>query len=90
MAKPYDLWHLSNPPPGATPCGEHGKLVASKTHGRGKRWRAAYIDPNGDPQTVAFELKGDAERFEGLIDACRNLEQEETAWEKLILLTIPA
>ncbi len=30
------------------------------------------------------------ERFEGLIDACRNLEQHETAWEPLILLTIPA
>jgi 2-methylcitrate dehydratase PrpD len=30
------------------------------------------------------------ERFEGLIEACRTLEQVETAWEALILLTIPA
>lgn len=30
------------------------------------------------------------ERFDGLIDACRTLEQQETAWEPLILLTIPA
>jgi len=30
------------------------------------------------------------ERYEGLIDACRALEQEETAWEPLIMLTIPA
>ena len=30
------------------------------------------------------------ERFDGLIDACRTLEQAETAWEPLILLTIPA
>jgi 2-methylcitrate dehydratase PrpD len=30
------------------------------------------------------------ERFDGLIEACRNLEQEATAWEPLILLTIPA
>jgi 2-methylcitrate dehydratase PrpD len=30
------------------------------------------------------------ERYEGLIDACRTLEQEETAWEPLIMLTIPA
>jgi integrase len=61
---PDDLWHLTNPPPDATPCGEHGKLVASKRHGRGKRWRVRYTDPNGDVQTQAFDLKGDAERFE--------------------------
>ncbi len=30
------------------------------------------------------------ERFEGLIDACRTLEQKETAWEPLIMLTVPA
>jgi 2-methylcitrate dehydratase PrpD len=30
------------------------------------------------------------ERFEGLIDACRTLEQQATAWEPLVMLTIPA
>jgi integrase len=64
MGKPYDLWHLTNPPPDATPCGEHGKLVASKRHGRGRRWRVRYTDPNGDVQTQAVGLKGDAERLD--------------------------
>jgi len=30
------------------------------------------------------------ERYEGLIDVCRSLDQEATAWESLVMLTIPA
>ena len=30
------------------------------------------------------------ERYEGLIDACRDLDQVDTAWEPLVMLTIPA
>lgn len=59
-----DLWHLSRPPEDAQPCGEHGKLVASSRHGRGKRYRVRYVDPGGMPRTEHFEKKGDAERFD--------------------------
>ena len=38
---------------------------------------------------VAGGLAITPERYEALIDACRNLELAATAWEKLILLTIP-
>lgn len=62
--KPDDVWHLSRPPVGAKPCGDHGKLVASARHGRGKRYRLRYADPTGKTQTRFFDLKGDAERFD--------------------------
>jgi 2-methylcitrate dehydratase PrpD len=39
---------------------------------------------------IASGIAISAERFDGLIDACRTLEQQEIAWEPLILLTIPA
>lgn len=59
-----DLWHLSRPKDGDKPCGEHGKLVASDRHGRGKRWRVRYIDPDGKPKTEAFEKQADATAFD--------------------------
>jgi integrase len=59
-----DLWHLSRPPKDAAACGEHGKLVASGRHGRGKRYRVRYADPGGEPQTQAFDKKADAEAFD--------------------------
>ncbi len=34
-----DLWHLSRPSKDATPCGEHGKLIA--------------VQENGDPIFIA-------------------------------------
>lgn len=62
---PQDLWHLTRPPAGATPCGEHGQLVASERHGRGRRWRAHYTDPSGAPAPArSFAKKTDAEAFE--------------------------
>jgi 2-methylcitrate dehydratase PrpD len=39
---------------------------------------------------IASGLAITPERFDGLIDACRTLEQQETAWEPLVMLTIPA
>jgi len=59
-----DLWHLTRAPDGAAPCGEHGQLVASGRHGRGKRYRVRYTDPAGATQTRLFDKKGDAERFD--------------------------
>lgn len=59
-----DLWHLSHPPAGAAPCGKHGKLVGSSRHGRGKRWRVRYVDPQGDDKTRLFEKVADAEAFD--------------------------
>lgn len=59
-----DLWHLARPPAGAKPCGEHGKLVASDRHGRGKRWRVRYTDPDGKSKTEAFDKKEDALAFD--------------------------
>ncbi len=59
-----DLWHLTHPPAGAVPCGKHGKQVASKRHGRGKRWRVRYFDDQGNEKTGLFEKVADAEAFD--------------------------
>lgn len=59
-----DLWHLSRPPEGAKPCGEHGKLVASGQHGRGKRWRVRYDDPNGNERRRLFDKREDAYAYD--------------------------
>lgn len=56
-----DLWHLTRAPKDATPCGEHGQLVASTRHGRGRRWRVRYDDPSGQPKSELFVRKADAE-----------------------------
>src|SRR5690606_1459300 len=58
------LWHLARPPEGAKPCGEHGKLVASNRHGRGKRWRVRYTDPNGQARERLYDRKGDADAYD--------------------------
>lgn len=64
-----DLWHLSRAPVGARPCGEHGKLVPSGRHGRGMRWRVRYVDPDGNPQTQAFDKKAEADQFNTKVQA---------------------
>ena len=38
---------------------------------------------------IAAGLAITPERFDSLIDACRTLERHETAWEKLIMATVP-
>ncbi|MFD3535192.1 tyrosine-type recombinase/integrase [Streptomyces sp. NPDC058664] len=56
-----DRWHKSRPKPGEPECGEHKGLVASKAHGKGKRWQARYDDPNGDEVTSLHRTKTEAE-----------------------------
>ena len=62
-----DLWHLARPKGSAKPCGEHGKLVPSDRHGRGKRWRVRYTDPEGKPKTEAFDKRTDADAFDAKV-----------------------
>ncbi|ADG97516.1 integrase family protein [Segniliparus rotundus DSM 44985] len=38
-----------------------GKKVPSKLHGKGKRWRARYVDDYGQELTKAFDRKADAQ-----------------------------
>ncbi|MEV0709269.1 tyrosine-type recombinase/integrase [Nocardia aurea] len=39
------------------------KKVKSPRHGKFKRWRARYVDPNGVERTASFAVKADAQRF---------------------------
>ena len=52
-----DLWYLSKKD--AT-----GQRVPSARHGRGKRYRVRYTDPDGQPRTRLFVAKGEAERYD--------------------------
>lgn len=40
-----------------------GRKVRTERHGRGDRWRARYLDPNGRERSKTFARKTDAERF---------------------------
>lgn len=77
-----DLWHLTRPPDGAQPCGEHGKLVASGRHGRGKRYRVRYAEPSGLGRERLFDLKKDAENFDVKVrsDVARGEYADPNAW----------
>ncbi len=57
-----DLWYLSK-----RVKGPDGKLLPpepTKRHGRGKRFRARWVDDDGRLKTALFKLKADAERHE--------------------------
>lgn len=56
-----DRWHKTRPGPDEPECGEHKGLVASKAHGKGKRWQARYDDPNGREITSLHRTKTEAE-----------------------------
>lgn len=59
----YDLWYLSER-------GPDGRRVPSARHGRGKRWRVAWADPEtGLPKTCAFRKQSDAERHDANVRA---------------------
>jgi 2-methylcitrate dehydratase PrpD len=58
--------------------------------GTGREFIWNFEDEADHIRPITSGLAITPERFEGLIDACRTLEQEETAWEPLIMLTIPA
>jgi integrase len=57
-----DLWYL-------TKRGPDGERVASKRHGRGKRWRVRWVDDTGRPKQLLFERKADADRHDANVRA---------------------
>lgn len=59
-----DLWYLARRDP------ETGERRPSKRHGRGKRWRVRWSDPDtGEARTALFERKADAERHDVSVHA---------------------
>ncbi|ADG97290.1 integrase family protein [Segniliparus rotundus DSM 44985] len=42
---------------------ETWEKVPNKRHGRGKRWRANYVDDSGDQKTRAFDTKQEAQKW---------------------------
>ncbi|RKN40752.1 tyrosine-type recombinase/integrase [Streptomyces hoynatensis] len=57
-----DRWHKSRPKPGEPECGEHKGKVASRAHGKGKRWQARYDGPDGGERTSLHRTAAEAER----------------------------
>jgi integrase len=58
-----DLWYLRKR-------GDDGKRIPSKRHGRGKRYRVRYTDPNtGKPLTESFDKKATADLFDANVRA---------------------
>ncbi|MGW0245381.1 tyrosine-type recombinase/integrase [Nocardia goodfellowii] len=39
------------------------KVKSAERHGKGKRWRARYVDPNGVERSRSFAVRADAQRF---------------------------
>ncbi|MFD6464060.1 tyrosine-type recombinase/integrase, partial [Streptomyces roseolus] len=39
------------------------KVKSAERHGKGKRWRARYVDPNGVERSRSFTVRADAQRF---------------------------
>lgn len=59
-----DLWFLRTRDPNS------GERLKSKRHGRGKRWRVRWVDPEtGKPRTELFERRADAERHDANVHA---------------------
>ncbi|KZM76158.1 integrase [Nocardia terpenica] len=58
-----DRWHRmvtkTDPATGA----KSQERVKSKQFGKGKRWRARYVDPNGVERSRAFAIKNEAQKF---------------------------
>ncbi|KUL25037.1 tyrosine-type recombinase/integrase [Actinoplanes awajinensis] len=57
-----DLWYLKER-------GPDGARLPSKKHGRGKRWRARWVDNLGEGRERLFERKADADRFDANVRA---------------------
>ena len=55
-----DLWYLRQ-------TGPDGRRLASKRHGRGRRWRVRYVDDQGRDRTRLFTKKGAAEVFDASV-----------------------
>ncbi|HEV3355148.1 MAG TPA: hypothetical protein VG247_00035 [Pseudonocardiaceae bacterium] len=59
-----DLWYLRKRDPVT------GERLKSKRHGRGKRWRVRWSDPEtGEPRAELFERKADADRHDANMQA---------------------
>ena len=59
-----DLWYLRKRDLNT------GERLKSKRHGRGKRWRVRWVDPEtGKPRTELFERRADAERHDANVHA---------------------
>jgi integrase len=56
-----DLWYVSGKKDA------DNKLIPTKRHGRGKRYRVRYTDPSGTPRTQLFEKKVDAENYDASV-----------------------
>lgn len=75
-----DLWYLSKR-------GADGERLSSGRHGRGKRWRVRWIDPEtGSPTSRAFEKKSDAERHDANVraDVSRGVYVDPRAGQVLV------
>ncbi|MFD6983484.1 tyrosine-type recombinase/integrase [Streptomyces sp. NPDC059956] len=73
MAQVYDRWHLSRPRKDAEQCAEHSSktraLVASKDHGKGKRWQVRWRDAAGEQQKENFTKRSQADTRAARIEA---------------------
>ncbi|MGW1678051.1 tyrosine-type recombinase/integrase [Saccharopolyspora sp. NPDC002376] len=59
-----DLWYLRKRDP------QTGERLPSQRHGRGKRWRVRWVDPqSGRTQTALFDKKAQAERHDANVHA---------------------
>lgn len=59
-----DLWYLRKRD------AQTGERLPSQRHGRGKRWRVCWVDPEtGRPRTELFTRRADAERYDANVRA---------------------
>ncbi|MGW2664664.1 tyrosine-type recombinase/integrase [Nocardia tengchongensis] len=58
-----DLWHKSVVEVDPATGRKTRKKVQSERFGRGKRWRARYVDPNGNERGPSFDTKKAAQKF---------------------------
>lgn len=59
-----DLWYLRKRDPVT------GERIPSKRHGRGKRWRVRWVDPEtGEPRAELFARRADADRHDANMQA---------------------
>jgi hypothetical protein len=75
-----DLWYLTKRAGG-------GQRLPSQRHGRGKRWRVRWVDPEtGSPTSKAFEKKSDAERHDANVraDVSRGVYVDPRAGQALV------
>lgn len=62
MASIEDRWLGARP-------GPDGKKARKPRHGKGRRWKVHYTDPDGRQRSESFDRKVDAERFKTTVEA---------------------